>query len=77
MTYPFILQYLMQGDGAAIPLSFPCLSTALSPSGGPPWTSNHVPAQPIGLEGVLTWRAGRRLCWLGMTFIDTIPLVSF
>lgn len=44
---------------------------------GPTWPHNHVPAQPTGLEAALTWRAGRRLCWLGMTFIETIPLVSF
>lgn len=44
---------------------------------GPTQPHSHVPAQPMGLEAALTWRAGRRLCWLGMTFIETIPLVSF
>lgn len=39
-----------------------------------------APTQPqsrVTTQPALTWRAGRRLCWLGMTFIETMPWVSF
>lgn len=43
-----------------------------------PWFALFPPSPTAaGLEAALTWRAGRRLCWLGMTFIETIPWVSF
>lgn len=59
---------------------------------GPTCSEQGNPLNPVGLlkspsarsctgyskeTAVPTWSAGRRLCWLGMTFIETVPLVSF